>query len=285
MIGIVLLILPTLSIFHWMCRLLIWIGLGPWTRIGLEIFAAKETAGLESERDVKFGKIDLKFKMIGKEARRKGEEALKMKSMRMYRFGQHIAKVPRLNYARHYDYPLPGSEAKPVSVGICPNMKPNNIIESQCLQGTMIPLTEEDVKHLEKDASLANRSNSHSNERDITQESHDECPLMPNFKNGIKQLTPIPDDSAEASEESSLNEFISFDYDDIKDELCLLQKSSTSSTRSTGTYNSGADEVGIEVQYHELSGAILIHENSADDDQNVEMEIPHIMHLDGVKSQ
>ncbi len=51
--------------------------------------------------DAKFGKIARAFKEKGKFARMKGEEAQKLRAMRMFRFGRYAAKVPRLYVARH----------------------------------------------------------------------------------------------------------------------------------------------------------------------------------------
>ena len=66
-----------------------------------------------------------------------------MKSMRKLRFGNFIAKVPRQYTARHYDYPLSESEAVHISLlSQRPQFEARNKIYSQSLDGTMIPLTQ-----------------------------------------------------------------------------------------------------------------------------------------------
>ena len=100
-----------------------------------------------------FDKIAETFKEKGRLARLKGEEALKMKAMRIFRFGRHIAKVPRMYVARHYDYPM--SESKAAHISLEPqhtnplNFEPRNSIPSQHLKGNMIPMTEDQMKTLE----------------------------------------------------------------------------------------------------------------------------------------
>lgn len=87
--------------------------------------------------------LERQFKNKGRIARYRGEEALKMKSMRKLRFGNFIAKVPRQYTARHYDYPLSESEAVHISLlSQRPQFEARNKIYSQSLDGTMIPLTQ-----------------------------------------------------------------------------------------------------------------------------------------------
>jgi len=78
---------------------------------------------------------------------------MKMKAMRMLRFGNHIAKIPSYNFARYYDYPLTGySSASHTSISfknLCAS--PDNVFtiieSSQRLEGNMIPVLEEEQQN------------------------------------------------------------------------------------------------------------------------------------------
>ncbi len=155
-IGLILLVIPTVYLIHWVCRLFIWICLGPWLRIYYELFVFENHNPLSFESDECRSKharkmsqrITDQFKKIAIIARIKGEDAIKMKSMRTLRFGKHIAKVPSLNLTRHYDFPLSESTASHVSsvpehkLPMCKQLKH---IPSQRLVGNMIPMTEEQM--------------------------------------------------------------------------------------------------------------------------------------------
>lgn len=163
-------------------------------------------------------KISQKFKEKKREARLKGEEALKMKAMRVFRFGRHIAKVPRLYTARHYDYPMCESEAAHISIADQHTIPPQyfeskNIIPAQHLEGEMIPLTEAEVDVLLREAekeiltgkvvqtpALAAKLQ----HREIGKEM--ECLLQ---SEGIVRIEEIDEE-----ESDSLHEFISFDNED-----------------------------------------------------------------------
>mmetsp|Transcript_8761 Transcript_8761/g.16537 ORF Transcript_8761/g.16537 Transcript_8761/m.16537 type:complete len:1050 (+) Transcript_8761:126-3275(+) len=150
--GVVLLILPTVFLLQWMCRLVIWLGLGPWARLYYDFIAATKTTRSElrndqdREKDLmnKMKEIELKFQEKNHEARQKGEEALKLKSMRMLCFGKFIAKVPSLYTSRHYDYPLAQSEGAHISIALQHRIPPLNfdsrsVVPSQQFEGVMIP--------------------------------------------------------------------------------------------------------------------------------------------------
>ena len=176
-IGIVLLILPTVFLIHWGCRIFIWVCLGPWLRIYWEFFVfereealvleTKESRNVYAEKILQ--KITEQFKELEREARMKGEEAIKMKSMRMLRFGQHIAKVPSMNITRHYDYPLNQSMASHIS--LVPEHKlredmPIRIVPSQRLQGHIIPMTEEQLSAFENKSNRIVEENDNSPSED-----------------------------------------------------------------------------------------------------------------------
>lgn len=152
-IGIVLLILPTVFLIHWSCRLFIWIFLGPWRRTYYEIkkFIAKRNNPsyfINDDIDV-MKNIKERFQEIEHVARMKGEDAMKMKSMRTIRFGEYIAKVPPTNTTRYYDFPLSESKASHISKNPVHDMNSPDVtvkfIPSQRLEGNMIPMTEEQM--------------------------------------------------------------------------------------------------------------------------------------------
>ena len=159
-IGIILLIIPTLFLIQWICRILVWVCLGPWLRIYCELFVFQQDNPLDFDCDDSRNqharqisqKITEHFKGVQRIARMKGEHAMKMKSMRMLRFGQHIAKVPSINVTRHYDFPL--SQSSALHISAVPEHKNDKnsqvkILPSQRLEGHMIPMTEEQVQVFE----------------------------------------------------------------------------------------------------------------------------------------
>jgi len=166
-LGVVLMVLPTVWLIHWALRIIIYTCFGPWIRIYCEfILAQSDPMMLQNDEDrrkladAKFGKIARAFKEKGKFARMKGEQAQKLRAMRMFRFGRYAAKVPRLYVARHYDYPTSESEAEHISakshhlLQIHPNSK--KYLPSQCLKGLMIPLSERQL--LDANADIVNNS-------------------------------------------------------------------------------------------------------------------------------
>lgn len=160
-IGIVLLILPTVFLLHWICRLFIWICLGPWLRIYCEFFVFEQNHALDCDekRDQYAKQISQKiteqFDEIERVARVKGEHAIKMKSLRILRFGKYIAKVPSMNVTRWYDFPTSKSSA--TSLSCVPEHKMNKrrllkTVPSQRLIGHMIPMTEEQIFVFDKNS-------------------------------------------------------------------------------------------------------------------------------------
>mmetsp|Transcript_13045 Transcript_13045/g.20260 ORF Transcript_13045/g.20260 Transcript_13045/m.20260 type:complete len:160 (-) Transcript_13045:130-609(-) len=98
-----------------------------------------------------------KFEKKGREARLKGEEAAKLKAMRTYTFGKHIASIPAMGTTRWYDYPLSESSAAHVSLEEDHlNVEPTTFVASQHLEGKMIPRGEmaEIEEYVGKDSEL-----------------------------------------------------------------------------------------------------------------------------------
>lgn len=152
-IGIALLILPSVFLIHWLCRLFIWICLGPWLRLYYEVFVVDHSSPMyfdNNEKRKEYAKqliqnISEQFQ----ESRMKGEDAMKMKAMRTIRFGEHIARVPPTNTTRHYDFPISQSKASHLS-NFPDHQLPQDValkvVPSQRLVGKMIPMTEEQMK-------------------------------------------------------------------------------------------------------------------------------------------
>lgn len=201
-IGLILLVIPTVFLIHWVCRLFIWICLGPWLRIYYELFVFENHNPLSFESDERRSKharemsqrITDQFKEIGRVARIKGEDAIKMKSMRTLRFGKHIAKVPSLNLTRHYDFPLSESTASHVSsvpeykLSMCKQLKH---IPSQRLVGNMIPMTEEQMLAFNSnvkagDVNTENHKESNNSEK-VAGSSFKKESILPDVKKVVKE--------------------------------------------------------------------------------------------------
>lgn len=166
--------------------------------------------------------ISRKFEEIGRQARLKGEEATKMKAMRVFRFGCHIAKVPRLYLARHYDYPLSESVASHVSIATQHTIPPRHfkskkVMPAQHLEGEMIPLSEDELDALLLEA---------GKDTPMAKASKDSC--MPSLANKLidgekgnemesllENEASLPQiEEADTNEYDSLEEFISFDTEE-----------------------------------------------------------------------
>ena len=142
-IGVALLILPAVFLIHWFFRLFIWVCLGPWIRIYSEVFVVEH----DNNKSLKYNEKKMITEQF-QEARSKGEDAMKMKSMRTMRFGAFIARVPPTYTTRHYDFPISQSKASHISNYPDHQLSSDvtmTFIPSQRLQGKMIPLTEEQM--------------------------------------------------------------------------------------------------------------------------------------------
>jgi len=215
-IGTVLLIIPSVFIIHWLCRIFIWVCLGPWFRIYCElcVFEHNHSNPLNLNCDESrnkysekiFEKIAEQFQEKERIARLKGEEAIKMKAMRIIRFGKHIAKVPPNNLTRHYDFPLTQSKASHITFEsehqAAANI-PKKIIPSQRLEGQMIPMTEQQLMAFSK--SLI-QSQACCNSVD-----QDDNSVPESLDSKIGELEP-PFGNSQSSEESQIS-----DIDDMKE--------------------------------------------------------------------
>ena len=180
-LGVVLFILPTAWILHWVLRITTYTLLGPWMK-GVDLFILAPSVAFEDEeerrkhRQKTLKDIARRFNVMSKAARTKGEEAMKLKAMRKLRFGDYIARVPERNITRHLDYPLPQSHARTYANQALRGWEERKVVPGQKLYGCMIPRrnrTKEDEKrHAEAllrrllaGESMANESNDKSESR------------------------------------------------------------------------------------------------------------------------
>lgn len=233
--------LPTLFLLQWICRLVIWLGLGPWARLYYEFIAVTQSTPSElrndqdRERDLmdKMKKIELKFQEKNHEARQKGEEALKLKSMRVLCFGRFIAKVPKLYTSRHYDYPLAESEGAHISFAREHQIPPSNfgsrrIVPSQQFEGVMIPRKVGEAASINDETIMPT-----SSEIDQLEKSKccpDEMKVEPEQLR--KDQTLANGDVFLDNDTGSLKEYLSFDDDSYADDYPKYSIIGTSGTKS-----------------------------------------------------
>jgi len=142
-IGILLWALPMAYILQCTLRTLVFVVLGPWMRLYTEISSCHLVLALCHRKKIpSIGQLEQKlrkFKDEFKNARQLGEEALKRKAMRILRFGNHIAQVPSMNLAWHYDYPLKNSVAVRTTRSGGGSDDVKKVVPSQRMYGIMIP--------------------------------------------------------------------------------------------------------------------------------------------------
>lgn len=153
-----------------------------------------------------FEKVAQRFKKQARVARLNGEESLKMQAMRILRFGNHIAKIPSINFARYYDYPLTGgSSALHTSLLPSKTRKITTTFEaSQRLDGLMIPVSEEE-KQRTQSASDAQKSsdfeamseesehdNNSAAEQSSTSSIQSDSTFRPNFIRDDSEMIDVP---------------------------------------------------------------------------------------------
>jgi len=157
-LGLLLLILPTAYILQCICRTFIFAFLGPWRRLYVELAAclsslrrtckikggnkvgAQNNKDAKSEKNMKFEKLLKKFEHDAQITRLVGEEEIKRKAMRILQFGRFITRVPSVNLARHYDYPMKKSTAVRVACDSSPTGGGRKVLlPPQRLFGSMIP--------------------------------------------------------------------------------------------------------------------------------------------------
>lgn len=146
-LGIPLLFVPWAFLVRWLLRITVWTFLGPWMKL-VDIFYIKRNQGEDYDEEAKEKrKEELKAKykeklMAVSHSQIKKEEALKLRDMRKFMFGNHIVRVPQFKEARHFDYPLSKSSATPYVTGQCEEDVVDRKI-GQYLVGDMILSSEE----------------------------------------------------------------------------------------------------------------------------------------------
>ncbi|KAG7365165.1 C2 domain containing protein [Nitzschia inconspicua] len=160
--GLVALILPWGFILTWLGRIVVYGFLGPHMKLIDLYFRAneKENSALKE--------LSSKFHIERNIARRRREEALKIKDMKEAAFGQYSVQVPSFNLSRHFDRPLPQSSSRVcrktpkigrqrsrrlsvVDTGNAPR------IPGQQLYGVMIPRPQDDENVHNEEARVGER--------------------------------------------------------------------------------------------------------------------------------
>lgn len=142
-LSVTLAILPTAWLLHWLLRICVWTFLGPWMLVvrmllpeGSFAFANEEQRLTYQEAKVR--NMSKTFGEQSKDARKRREEAEKLRAMKTLMFGDYIAWVPPRNITRHFDYPLPSSTACPFTKGMFRGWEDRIICTGQQLDGKMI---------------------------------------------------------------------------------------------------------------------------------------------------
>lgn len=148
-IGLILTVLPVMTIISLACKLSIWIFLGPWMKLVDLAYQRRRPDG-KVEKHVKKVMEDIqereKKRWIRKRIKR--EEAVKLRATRIIRFGPFAIKVPSANITRFHDYPLPSSTANPIAGCSSDNIAVDisQHVPGQKHSGVMIPELSETVK-------------------------------------------------------------------------------------------------------------------------------------------
>mmetsp|Transcript_62419 Transcript_62419/g.75113 ORF Transcript_62419/g.75113 Transcript_62419/m.75113 type:complete len:527 (+) Transcript_62419:2-1582(+) len=105
--AVVFLFVPWAFFIKWIMRILVWLLFGPWMKL-VDTFYYTPLKNLsDDEREEKERKVKRsQTEVFIRNARISNENALKLKDMRVYKFGKYITRVPVLKVDRHLDDPL-----------------------------------------------------------------------------------------------------------------------------------------------------------------------------------
>jgi C2 domain len=139
--GTILFFVPWSCLVRWILRVVVWTLLGPWMKL-VDVFVVAKLQA-ESDNLVKRLEHSMEQRSLVLLARKRlimirKEEALKLRAMKTYMFGQYIARVPRFKDYRFPDVPRSESSATPHEAGY----SSVHILErknGQKLVGHMIP--------------------------------------------------------------------------------------------------------------------------------------------------
>lgn len=136
--GLLFVGIPWGWLIRWILRIVIWIFLGPWMKL-VDIFFIKGRTREEVRKKAK-ERLRLRYQQLV-QARRsrqvKREDALKLKSMKRYMFGNYSVSVPIYHDSRYYDWALYPSHATPHVKTAPPKITAS--FHGQHLEGHMIP--------------------------------------------------------------------------------------------------------------------------------------------------
>ena len=136
--GLLLVGIPWGWLIRWAFRIIVWTFLGPWMKL-VDIFVVKGRTREEARKAAK-ERLRLRYQQLV-EARRsrqvKREDALELKSMKRYMFGNYVVRVPRFHEFRYYDWALYPSHASPHVRTASPKITAS--FKGQHLEVRMIP--------------------------------------------------------------------------------------------------------------------------------------------------
>ena len=137
--AILLSVLPSLWIIHWICRVAVHALLGPHMKVVDIIFYDDGIDKFKQEQDM-LKNLTAEFRGKNKAARIKAETEVKQTAMRKVRLGRLSVNIPPVNVTRYYDYPLlMDSTAEPAATKLMKGWKNRHIYPGQNLYGRMIP--------------------------------------------------------------------------------------------------------------------------------------------------
>ena len=155
-LGTIFLVLPMQYALLWGSRLFVWVFLGPFMKVvDIMLIHPYYRDREELEANPQFGETNLdaileseNLQQMVKKGRIAGEEALKLKDMREYKFGKYAHRIPPVDNQRKPNIPLPESTARPylgpagdVTKGFV-DVEPEKVswcyVPGQQLSGTMV---------------------------------------------------------------------------------------------------------------------------------------------------
>jgi len=146
--GIAIIWVPWSWLIRWLLRIVVWVCLGPWFGYTLDFCFVRKLERHSSttlfhrfekslEKTIEERGANLALRK--RQAAINKENALKLRSVKQYMFGNYIVRVPRFKEYRWTDVPRPESTATPVEPGYS-NVVITDRKHGQRLVGDMIPV-------------------------------------------------------------------------------------------------------------------------------------------------
>jgi hypothetical protein len=149
-LSVLFLFIPWRFFTRWITKILTWVLLGPWMKLA-DIYYFRLIENLDEEGKAERERRQLQtqkssYDEIVRQARITKEQAVKIRDMKVYKFGKFIAWVPILKVDRYKDEPLTSSKAEiydenlsMVERAMQEAGKDRIKVPGQHLEGTMIP--------------------------------------------------------------------------------------------------------------------------------------------------